>query len=57
MQLGPEALTLAAILNKRMGLSLGHTRQVLCYGFGLEVSRGGLYQAPGADGGPRGAHL
>ena len=45
MQLGPEALTLAAILNKQMGLSLGHTRQVLCYGFGLEVSRGGLYRA------------
>ena len=44
-QLGPEALTLAAILNKQMGLSLGHTRQVLSYGFGLEVSRGGLYRA------------
>jgi len=29
VQLGPEALTLAAILNKQMGLSLGHTRQVL----------------------------
>jgi transposase len=45
VQLGPEALTLAAILNKQMGLSLGHTRQVLSYGFGLEVSRGGLYRA------------
>jgi transposase len=45
VQLGPEALTLAAILNKQMGLSLGHTRQVLAYGFGLEVSRGGLYRA------------
>jgi len=45
VQLGPEALTLAAILNKQMGLSLGHTRQVLGYGFGLEVSRGGLYRA------------
>jgi len=45
VQLGPEALTLAAILNKQMGLSLGHARQVLCYGFGLEVSRGGLYRA------------
>ena len=45
VQLGPEALTLAAILNKQMGLSLGHTRQVLCYGFGLEFSRGGLYRA------------
>jgi transposase len=42
VQLGPEALTLAAILNKQMGLSLGHTRQVLSYGFGLEASRGGL---------------
>ena len=45
VQLGPEALTLAAVLNKQMGLSLGHTRQVLSYGFGLEVSRGGLYRA------------
>jgi len=45
VQLGPEALTLAAILNKQMGLSLGHTRQVLSYGFGLEVSRSGLYRA------------
>src|SRR5881628_1759639 len=45
VQVGPEALTLAAILNKQMGLSLGHTRQVLSYGFGLEVSRGGLYRA------------
>src|SRR5215475_7867892 len=45
VQLGPEALTLAAILNKQMGLSLGHTRQVLSYGFGLAVSRGGLYRA------------
>jgi transposase len=45
VQLGPEALTLAAILNKQIGLSLGHTRQVLSYGFGLAVSRGGLYRA------------
>jgi len=45
VQLGPEALALAAILNKQMGLSLGHTRQVLAYGFGLEVSCGGLYRA------------
>ncbi len=45
VQLGPEALTLAALLNKQMGLSLGHTRQVLVYGFGLEVSRGGLCRA------------
>jgi len=45
VQLGPEALTLAALLNKQMGLSLGHTRQVLSYGYGLKVSRGGLYRA------------
>jgi transposase len=45
VQLGPEALTLAAILNKQMGLSLGHTRQVLSYGYGLDVSRGGLCRA------------
>src|ERR1700722_17075057 len=45
VQLGPEALTLAAILNKQMGLSLGHTRQVLSCGYGLEASRGGLYRA------------
>ena len=45
VQLGPEALALAAILNKQMGLSLGHTRQVLAYGFGLEVSCGGVYRA------------
>src|ERR1041385_8387789 len=45
VQLGPEALTLAAILNKQMGLSLGHTRQVLAYGFGLQVSCSGLYRA------------
>jgi transposase len=45
VQFGPEALTLAAILNKQMGLSVGHTCQVLSYGFGLDVSRGGLYRA------------
>jgi transposase len=45
VQLGPEALTLAAILNKQMGLSLGHTRQALSYGFGLDASRGGLCRA------------
>jgi len=45
VQLGPEALTLGAVLNKQMGLSLGHTQQVLAYGFGLKVSRGGLCRA------------
>ena len=45
VQLGPEALTLAAIFNKQMGLSLGHTQQALRYGFGLQVSRAGLCRA------------
>jgi transposase len=45
VQLGPEALTLAAILNKQMGLSLGHTQQVLLHGFGMQVSRAGLCRA------------
>lgn len=45
VQIGPEALALAAILNKQMGLSLGYTRQVWVYGFGLEVSCSGLYRA------------
>src|SRR6266849_4218987 len=45
VQLGPEALTLAAILNKQMGLSLGHTQQVLLHGFGMEISRAGLCRA------------
>jgi transposase len=45
VQLGPEALALAAILNKQMGLSLGHTQQVLRHGFGMQVSRAGLCRA------------
>ena len=45
VQIGAEALALAAILNKQMGLSLGHTRQALAYGFGLQASCGGLYRA------------
>ena len=52
VQLGPEALTLAAILNKQMGLSLGHTRQVLSYGFGWEASRGDCGGRAGAPGCP-----
>jgi transposase len=42
---GPEALALAAYLNKKMGLSLGHTAETLEVGFGLHRSRGALYQA------------
>jgi transposase len=45
VQLGPEALGLAAQLNKQMGLSLGHTVQVLKLGFGLQASRAGVYRA------------
>jgi len=45
VQLGPEALALAAQLNKQMGLSLGHTAAVLKLGFGFEVSRAGIYRA------------
>lgn len=45
VQMGPEALALAAHLNKKMGLSLGHTAEALEVGFGLRRSRGALYQA------------
>ena len=45
VQLGPEALALAAQLNKQMGLSLGHTAAVLKLGFGLQASRAGIYRA------------
>ena len=40
VQMGPEALALAAHLNKKMGLSLGHTAETLAVGFGLHRSRG-----------------
>lgn len=42
--MGPEALTLAAYLNKTMGLSLGHTAETLQVGLGLHGSRGALYE-------------
>jgi transposase len=45
VQLGPEALALAAQLNKQMGLSLGHTAAVLKLGFGFQVSRAGICRA------------
>ena len=57
VQLGPEALTLAAILNKQMGLSLGHTRQVVSYGIRAGGQSRRVVPGTGADGGPRGAHL
>jgi len=50
VQLGPEALALAAQLNKQLGLSLGHTAAVLGAGYGLSVSRGGLCRALGRVG-------
>ena len=45
MPWGPEALALGAHLNKQVGLSLGQTSQVLQLGFGLQVSRAGIYRA------------
>ena len=57
VQLGPEALTLAAILNKQMGLSLGHTRQVVSYGIRAGGQSRRVVPCTGADGRPRGAHL
>ena len=45
VQLGSEALGLAAQLNKQMGLSPGHTVQVLKLGFGLQASRAGICRA------------
>ncbi|MBI4875826.1 MAG: IS66 family transposase [Acidobacteria bacterium] len=47
VQVGPEALTLAAQLNKQLGLSYGHTAAVLRLGYGLSLSRGGLCRALG----------
>jgi transposase len=47
VQVGPEALALAAQLNKQLGLSYGHTTAVLRLGYGLSVSRAGLCRALG----------
>ena len=44
-QIGPEALSLAAMLNKQLGIPLGKTAAVLQQGFGLSVTPGGLSQA------------
>lgn len=44
-QLGPEALSLAAVLNKELGIPFGKTAAVLEKGFGLTVTPGGLSQA------------
>jgi len=44
-QLGPEALALATVLNKRIGIPFGKTAEVLESAFGLQVTPGGLSQA------------
>ena len=45
VQLGPEALSLAAHLNKEMGISHERAARVLDLGYGLETSRSGLCRA------------
>lgn len=44
-QVGPEALSLAAMLNKELGIPLGKTAAVLDKAFGLNLTPGGLSQA------------
>lgn len=45
VQVGPEALSLGAHLNKEMGISHERAARVLELGYGLEVSRSGLCRA------------
>ncbi|MBM3740494.1 MAG: transposase [Acidobacteria bacterium] len=45
VQVGPEAVALVTVLNKRMGLSLGRAVEVLRTGYGLKMSRGGAWRA------------
>jgi transposase len=45
VQVGPQALTLAAHLTKQMGISHERTAQVLEWGYGLRVSRSALCRA------------
>lgn len=45
VQLGPQAVALAVILNKQCGLSFGRIVSLLRDRFGLTVTRGGLVQA------------
>jgi len=45
VQLGPQAVALAVILNKQLGLSFGKIAQLLGDRFGLPVTRGGLVHA------------
>jgi transposase len=45
VQLGPQAVALAVILNKQLGLAFGKIVQLLQDRFGLTVTRGGLVYA------------
>ena len=45
VQVGPAALTLAAHLNKQLGVSHQRTAQVLAWGYGLQVNRSTLCRA------------
>jgi len=45
VQIGPTAVSLAALMNKQMGVSLGNTQRILELGCGLKISRGGLSRA------------
>ncbi len=45
VQLGPQAVALAVILNKQLGLSFGKIVRLLRERFGLTVTRGGLVHA------------
>jgi len=44
-QIGPEALSLATLFNKELGIPFAKTAAVLDKGFGLKVTPGGLSQA------------
>jgi len=45
VQLGPEALTLSAHLNKEMGLSHERVARILKWSYGLDMSRSGICRA------------
>ena len=45
VQVGPEALSMAAVLNKELGLSHARTARVLELGYGLKWSRSGVCRA------------
>jgi transposase len=45
VQVGPEAVSMAAVLNKELGLSHGRTARVLELGYGLKWSRSGVCRA------------